>query len=212
MLGASSLVSVGLFLLDAWKNHSYEFSYLIWNLTLAWVSLLATLWLEGVLLRRLWSSWYAMFVTAVWLVFLPNTFYMISDFIHIQTLGQTDVLYGVVMFTSFIINGVMLGFLSLFIVHQELLKRLRSRQAGGLIALVVLICSFAIYIGRELRWNTWDLITNPASVLIDVSDRVLNPREHPQALTTTTSFFVLLMSLYAVFWYSTRLSRIKPRD
>lgn len=211
-LGVSSIASGGLFLLGAWKNHSYTFGYLAWNLTLAWVALAVTLWLESVLHRRSWSSWYAMFVTAVWLVFLPNTFYMISDFIHLQILGRADVLYDVVMFASFILNGVVLGFLSLFVVHQELLKRLRSRPAGSLIALVILICSFAIYIGRELRWNTWDIITNPASLLIDVSDRVLNPREHPQALTTTASFFVLLMSLYAVFWYSTRLSRIKPRD
>jgi uncharacterized membrane protein len=211
-LGVSSTTSVGLFLGGAWSNHNYAFNYLPWNLALAWLALAVTLWLEYTLHRHLWSSWYALAVTLLWLVLLPNTFYMISDFVHIEDIGRVDLLYDVVMFTSFIFNGVLLGFLSLYIVHQELLKRLRTSTASTMIGTIILVCSFAIYIGRELRWNTWDIITNPSSLLFDVSDRVLNPREHPQAFTTTISFFVLLTSLYAVLWHITKLGRSKPRE
>lgn len=178
---------------------------------LAWLALLVTLWLEYVLHRNLWSSWYALVVTLLWVVLLPNTFYMISDFVHLQDLGRVDLLYDVVMFSSFIFNAVLLGFLSLFIVHQELVRRLRNQTSNILMGLVILICSFAIYIGRELRWNTWDIITNPASLLFDVSDRVLNPREHPQVITTTLSFFILLTTIYAALWHITKLGRGKPK-
>lgn len=210
-LGVSSIASVGLYFLGAWSNHDYAFSYLPWNLTLAWVALAVTLWLEYVLHRSLWSSWYALTLTFMWLVLLPNTFYMVSDYVHLQELTRVDLLFDVVMFTSFIFNAVILGFMSLFIVHQELLKRLKTRTSGSIIGIVILMCSFAIYIGREMRWNTWDIITNPSSLLFDVSDRVLNPRQHPQTFTSTASFFVLLSSMYAVLWYVSRVGRAKPR-
>lgn len=210
-LGVSSLASISLYLMGAWSNHDYAFSYLPWNLMLAWLALVATLWLERTIHHNLWSSWYALAVTMLWLGLLPNTFYMISDFVHIQEISRVDLLYDVVMFTSFILNGFLLGFMSLFIVHRELLKRVAGRTAHICMGIVILLCSFAIYIGRELRWNTWDILTNPSSLLFDVSDRVLNPHEHPQAFTTTVSFFVLLTTLYAVLWHITKLGR-QQRD
>lgn len=206
-LGASSLASICLYVAGVWSNHDDAFGYLPWNLVLAWVAVLVALWLERTLHRTYWSSWYGLFVTAVWLVFLPNTFYMVSDFVHLQEVGRVDLLYDVVMFASFILNGVTLGFISLFIVHSQLAKRISQRAAGTMIGTILLLCSFAIYIGRELRWNTWDILTNPSSLLFDVSDRVLNPHEHPQAFTTTASFFVLLGSLYLVLWYAAKAAR-----
>lgn len=203
-LAFSSLASVGLFVVGAISNHSSTFAYLNWNLFLAWVPLIFTLWLEKVLRGNLWSSWRALILTILWLGFLPNTFYMISDFIHVQDVQRVDLLYDVVMFSSFIFNGVILGFVSLFLVHKELLKRLSKRVSTLLVALILLACSFAIYLGRDLRWNTWDVLINPASVLFDVSDPVINPRAHPQTFSTTLSFFVLLGSLYTVTWHIAR--------
>lgn len=206
-LVAASAVSVGLFVAGAITNHSAEFGYLIWNLFLAWVPLGLTLWLAYVLRFHVWSSWLALGITALWVGFLPNTFYMISDFIHIQEVRRVDLLYDVVMFTSFIFNGAILGFLSLYIVHRELLKRVSVQTATILIGLVLLLCSFAIYIGRELRWNTWDILVNPAGILVDVSNRALMPSTYPQVGKTTCSFFVLLSSLYVVTWYGAHVLR-----
>lgn len=206
VLVASSVASIGLFAAGAWGSHDGSFGYLPWNLGLAWVALLFALWLERTLGHALWSSWYALGVTFVWLVMLPNTFYMISDFVHIQEMGQVDLLYDVVMFSSFIFNGVILGFLSLAIIHRELRKRVSDRAAFLTIYFVLLLCSFAIYIGRELRWNTWDIVANPSSLLFDVSDRFINPREHPSVLPTTISFFVLLASVYTVMWFVVRVA------
>jgi uncharacterized membrane protein len=206
-LGIASLASMGLYLVGAISNHDSTFSYLPWNLMLAWIPLGTALWLEFVLHRSLWSSWYALGVSALWLLFVPNAFYMISDFIHIQEAGRIDLLYDVVLFSSFIFNGVMLGFFSLYVVHNQLVLRLGKRMAYMAIGGILLLCSFAIYIGRELRWNSWDILANPASLLFDVSDRLLNPHDHPQMLTTTLSFFVLLTTMYAVFWFTARLPR-----
>ena len=206
LLGAS-LVSVGFWAVGALSNGNTELWYLVWNLGLAWIPLLLALWLESVLRMRLWSSWLALLVTFLWLAFLPNSFYVISDFVHLTEIPRVDVVFDVVMFGSFAINGLILGYLSLFMVHHELRKRLSARTTGLIVTAVLLLSSFAIYIGRDLRWNTWDVIFSPASLLFDVSDRLLNPGAHPQVFSTTAAFFVLLSSIYVVVFYIVRVTR-----
>lgn len=206
-LGISSLVSICFLAAGSISNNSWEYSYMAWNLFLAWIPLGLALSLERILRTKLWSSWLALVVTLLWLGFLPNSFYILTDFIHVQEVPRVDVVFDVVMLGSFTLNGFILGFISLFIVHTELRKRLSAVFSGVLAAAVLLISSFAIYIGRDLRWNTWDVLFNPASLLFDVSDRIINVGVHPQVFSTTFSFFVLLGSTYGVVWYAVRALR-----
>jgi uncharacterized membrane protein len=204
-LGLSSLVSIALFAYGAWRENAGQSGYLIWNLFLAWLPLVFALRLTTVLRGKLWSSWEALGLSLLWLSFLPNSFYMISDYIHLQDLPASTVLYDAVMFTSFIFNGVLIGFTSLFLIHLQLRKRFRSVGAAFWICLTLLLCSIAIYLGRDLRWNSWDILTNPGGLMFDVSDRLLHPSEYPQMLLTIGSFLVLLFSMYALVWRAARL-------
>lgn len=206
LLGANA-VSLVLYLIAGIDNSEFAYSYLVWNLFLAWIPLALVLWLAKVLRSRLWSNWLPLAITVAWVLFLPNSFYMLTDYIHLYEVPRLYVLFDVVMFTSFILNGLMLGYLSLFLVHQEFLKRLSRRASALLVGGVLLLASFAIYIGRDLRWNTWDILFNPASVIFDVSDRIINPSAHPQVFSTTFSFFVLLASVYIVVWHMLRAAR-----
>lgn len=195
---ASSLVGVGFWAIGAINNNSLEYGYLIWNLALAWIPLGLAVWLERSLRTGRWSSWPLLLLTGLWLGFLPNSFYVLSDFVHLTEIPRVDIVFDVLMFGSFALNGLMLGYISLFIVHNELRKRLSARISGLVVSAVLLMGSFAIYIGRDLRWNTWDVLVNPASLLFDVSDRLLNASAHPQVFTTTLGFFALLSVAYAV--------------
>lgn len=199
-LGVSTLVSLGLFLCGAWRNHSFYSSYLVWNLILAWLPLLFALRLMAVLRQKLWSSWEGLSLSMLWLVFLPNSFYMISDFIHLQDVKRVDVLFDAIMFTSFIYTGVALGFTSLYLIHIRLLRRLSARITTLWIAATLLICSAAVYVGRDLRWNSWDILFNPGGLLFDLSDRLSHPAAYPQMIVTVISFFVLLSSMYYAIW------------
>jgi uncharacterized membrane protein len=149
----------------------------------------------------------ALLITLAWLFFLPNSFYVISGFVHLMDVPRTDIVLDVVMFSSFGLNGLILGYLSLFLVHGQLRKRLSARTSGLLVGSVLLLSSFAIYIGRDLSWNTWDVIVSPAGLLFDVSDRLMNAGAHPQLFTTTISFFVFLSSIYVVALYLVRALR-----
>jgi uncharacterized membrane protein len=199
-LGGLTVVSVGLFAVGAVTNHSLQFSYLLWNLFLAWVPLVLTAVLLRSLKTRLWSSLRPFLLTLLWLVFLPNSFYMISDFIHIQEVQRHNLLYDVVMFTSFIFTAALVGFCSLYLVHVQLRKRISMLSSSLLIGGILFLCSFAIYLGRDLRWNSWDVLVNPAGILFDVSDHFIHPLQHLDMFGTTITFFVLLGSLYIVGW------------
>ena len=59
----------------------------------------------------------------------------------------------------------------------------------------------AIYIGRDLRWNSWDVVADPAGVLFDLSSRLLHPGQYGPMLAVILPFFVLLCSLYGVAWF-----------
>lgn len=203
----ATLVTLCLFGVRAIRNSSLDYDYLAWNLFLAWLPFLLALALLRLLQTRLWSSGWAVLVSLLWLLFLPNSFYMISDFIHLQDIASVDVLYDTVMFMAFIYLGLTLGFSSLYLMHMEFKKRFAPRVSAGMVGAAILLASFAIYIGRDLRRNSWDVLTNPAGLLFDISDRLLHPSGYGQIIVTTLGFFALLASMYAVLWFGTRLIR-----
>lgn len=210
-LGLSSLVSVLLYAYGAYRNQSLLYDYLIWNLFLAWLPLLFSYWLIKLLRTRAWSSTWPVVVSLIWLIFLPNSFYIVSDYIHLQEIARDDILFDVVMFSSFVFNGLLVGYTSLLLIHRQFRQRFSANRSGLYIAAILLLCSFAIFLGRDLRWNSWDFILNPAGLLFDVSDRFIHPGQHPQMFLTTLSFFVLLAPLYAVIWQAVRYLRPGPR-
>lgn len=203
----SSAASTVLYGLRVVASENTNYSYLLWNLLLAWLPLLFAWLLHQRLSRERWLSVGNLLLTALWLGFLPNSFYILSDFIHLRSTGDVSLLYDIVLFASFVWNGFVLGFMSLFIVHRQLIKRVSAAKAHTLVGGVLLVCSFAIYLGRYLRWNSWDVLINPAGLLFDVSDRIINPAAHPQSLVTTSTFFILLSSMYLVLWHAAQVLR-----
>ena len=100
-----------------------------------------------------------------------------------------------------------MGLTSLYLVHAQLAKRFSLRQAYALAETAMLIASFAIYLGRVLRWNSWDVLTNPSGLLINVSDRLANPLAHPSAINITGLFFIFISLSYWAFWRVAKIAR-----
>lgn len=195
-----SAISVGLFLVGVILYDTTRFWFLNWNLFLAWLPLLFAWLLVRFLKVGRWFSWQGIILTFLWLGFLPNSFYIISDLVHLQHATSSTALYYTVLILSFGINGLLLGYTSLYLLHKEFIKRIGKNYAWFVVSAALLLCSFAIYLGRYLRWNTWDVLVNPAGILFDVSDRIINPSAHEQTFRITILLFVLLGSLYMVAW------------
>ncbi len=179
------------------------FGYMLWNLFLALLPLGFCLLLVYRLKTQSWLEKFNLLLTILWLGFLPNSFYLVTDLIHIAEVGSRTILYDSVMLLSYALTGLLLGYISVILVHKELRKRLQARSTDRVIAGVFLLSSFAIYLGRYMRWNTWDVIINPIGLLANVVDSLIVPREGSPLLQTTLLFFGFLGLLYLIilqFW------------
>ena len=196
----SSGVSGLLFIARALSLGSTDYWYLNWNLFLAWLPLLFSYLAIRYVARHGWLHPKGLLLVALWLAFLPNSFYIATDFIHLLESPTSSLLFDTVLILSFTFNGFLLGYLSILPIHSLLIRRLRPTRAHITIAGTFLLCSFAIYLGRYLRWNTWDIVSNPLGLLFDVSERFINPSSHEQTFRTTALFFVLISTFYVVLW------------
>lgn len=208
----SNLFSVALFFGRVAAAESTRYWFLLWNLFLGILPLVFAIMLAVRLRQRRWSEWSNVVLGLLWLGFLPNSFYLLSDLIHLKNTGEVSLLYDAVLFCSFIFNAYVAGFLSVYLVHIALqLRKDTRRYAHLVIGLVFLACGFAIYLGRYMRWNSWDVLVNPFGLLFDVSDNLINPLAHPQVIVTTLTFFGLLSTSYALLYQLVRVIQASSR-
>ena len=199
-VGLISLLCLSLFGLRMIVTGTGRYWFVPENLALAW----AGLFFAWVLVNRLktspWRSWQNIALSVLWLIFLPNTWYVLTDFVHVFATGEISQLFDIVLIFNLVLCGFILGFTSLYLVHRELDKRCSLARSYLLIEIVILISSFAIYLGRILRWNSWDVLSDPGGLVINVSDRIIDPFGHPRSLNMTALFFVLLSVTYFAFY------------
>lgn len=199
-LGILSALCLGLFVVRLLATGVSRYWFVPENLVLAWLALFFGWILVQQLQRRGWRNWRSLVLTGLWLLFLPNAWYVMTDFIHVFDSGEISYLYDIAMITALTLTGFLLGFTSLFMVHRQLLKRLDIFSSALLIGAVILLTSFAIYLGRDLRWNTWDIFTNPSGLILNITDRLINPFGYPRALNVTAILFVLIGTIYFALW------------
>jgi uncharacterized membrane protein len=199
-LGLLSLLCLGLLAFRIISTHSTKYLFIPGNLALAWASLVFVWLLARGLQRRRWKSWPNGILTALWLIFLPNSWYVLTDLIHVYPSGQISELYDIALVGSLVLCGFFLGFTSLYLFHRELLKRFNRQKSLWIIEGVILLSSFAIYLGRILRWNSWDVIKNPGGLILNITDRIVDPFAHVSSFAVTALFFVTLSVMYLAFW------------
>jgi uncharacterized membrane protein len=173
--------SVWCVVLIAARHHAFGpagFRYLLWNLWLAWLPLLFALLLY-VAYRRRHTTAELLAIGAAWLVFLPNAPYMLTDFVH---LGDSHRLIDSLILASFAFTALALGFASLLLV-QIVVTRKAGAWIGWLVAFGALfLASFGVYLGRVLRFNSWDVVTRPRLVAWTIWQGIDDPFAHAHIL------------------------------
>ena len=153
---------------------SLFFSFLLWNLFLAIVPYFISQFmiLQGV--KRL-SLKYKVPLLVVWLLFLPNAPYLITDLIHLHNFYSNWTWFDLFTVFSFAITGVLFGTLSLLDFYS-ILNHIHSKKLANLIIPVVCFLSgYGIYLGRFLRFNSWDVIYKPQILLNDMVTSLTKP-------------------------------------
>lgn len=194
LLFASVLVCA-LFAVRVERTGSWHYRWLVWNLFLAWVPFGASLLTEWLRVRRPERPWRLLAPALLWLAFLPNAPYIVTDLMHLGHRADPWLYwYDVIMVVAVAWTGCVLGAVSLGIM-QGIVAHYLGRGTGWLFVLVSAgLCGFGIYVGRFHRWNSWDLLFNPMLLLRDLATVFLHPLQHPRpwALCALFASFVLV--------------------
>lgn len=182
------------------------FIFLLWNIFLALipygVSTLLVLYHD-----KIGNRWLLALPFLFWLCFFPNAPYILTDLFHLKPRTGVPYWYDLALILFFAWNGLMLGYASLMDM-QAVLTRHFNTWVGWVMAIGSLVLgSFGIYLGRYLRWNSWDVVSSPEGLLRDIAVRVLDPMDHPQTYGVTVVFSAFLVMGYLLIFQFTHAYR-----
>lgn len=171
---------VALLVARAWYAGEARFAFLVWNLILALVPVAMALLLRGLAeARRFVSVQAAAFIA--WLAFLPNAPYLVTDFIHLRQRPPVPLWFDVAMLASFAAAGVLLCYSSVADVEAVVVRRFGRLWGMAVSVGALLLCGVGIYLGRFLRWNSWDILTSPTGLARDALGALVDPQSDPRA-------------------------------
>lgn len=186
--------------------------FLIWNTFLAWIpaGLAVILDLISLMKTRLWKSLMWLGTGAVWLFFYPNAAYMVTDLLHPFARYPVsashrfwwDMLFWDHLFTVLLVAliGLALGSVSLGSVHG-LVRRTFGRVAGWVFAIgVLLISSFGVYLGRFIRFNSWDILHHPFQLLKDIAVYFSSAENIRHAMVFCKWIFLITLFFYVIMY------------
>lgn len=196
VLAASLALTAVLLVFRVFWTHHITFVFLIWNLFLAAVPLGLSL-LLGLLTPAARRRW-LLPVSLVWLLFFPNAPYVLTDLLHVRPQAGIPHWYDLLLNVSAAWNGLMLGYASLLDMQRFVEERAGWRAGWAFSSGALLLSGFGVYLGRFLRWNSWNVVTQPRDLAYDLLDHFLHPTAHLRAWEVT-----LLLGAFLLLGYLT---------
>jgi uncharacterized membrane protein len=201
----SSLFSCLLVAVRIFHTGSFAFAFMPWNLFLAWVPYRISSGLTRMDNRIARAAGLRVALRAagliVWLLFIPNSFYILTDLYHLadgHRNSRVPEWFDLTLILSFAWNGLMLGVMS-----TRQVERLLAPDAsipGRWVFLYPVMCldALGVYIGRYLRYNSWDIVTNPVDLLGDIIGMVAHPLRYHDAWGMIFCYSILLTIMYSL--------------
>ncbi len=172
---------------------SILYLFLVWNIFLAWIPFVISSLFKSMHNK---SKWKSALVFCCWLAFFPNALYIVTDLIHIHHESPVPKWFDALLLFSSAVLGLLLAFISLYRVERFLSSIINRKLLAPFILLILFLGSFGVYLGRFLRWNSWDIISNPFQLLRSIAYRVFSPFDHMQTWGITLVFTVFFYLLY----------------
>jgi uncharacterized membrane protein len=205
---ATSVAFVGLKI--AWTGRGSNLG-LVWNLFLAWVPLFFALVVIDLDRRGTRGGWRLYSSAFGWLIFFPNAPYILTDLIHLRSRQPAHYWVDMVLILLFAWTGFLLGFWSLYLM-QSVVARRAGKAAGWLfIVLMAGLGGLGVYIGRFLRWNSWDIFVNPLGVLRDVAQLAADPIANRTSILLAVLFAVFMLMAYLMLHALTHLQPARDK-
>jgi len=217
MLTASMLFSCALVGIRILHTGRLTFLSLIWNLFLAYIpyaiSTGLTVWRTREVERqhirstlptsRLISlkGFLRILTFLAWLLFIPNSFYILTDLYHLADSHRNSRVpewFDLVLILSFAWNGLLLGVLSTRQVEKLLATDTTTLGRWLFLYPVMWLNALGVYTGRYLRYNSWDIVTDPFNLLRDILGMIIHPFRHHYAWDMIFCYSILLTLIYVL--------------
>jgi uncharacterized membrane protein len=183
--------------LRAQWSGNIRYLVLVWNLFLAWLPLLFALAVYQRHQRGERRGWRLGVLAALWLLFLPNAPYIFTDLMHLNSWFAGHYWVDLSLVLMMALTGFMLGFISLYLMQTVVAQRWGQAAGWGLIVVATGLSGFGIYIGRILRWNSWDVVVHPVKFSGSIGHWAMHPLVNPG----TTFAFPLLFGTFLFLGY-----------
>jgi uncharacterized membrane protein len=181
-------------------SDSSRYTSLIWNLFLAWIPFIIA-YLAYALSWKRWQLYFALpLSTFLWLIFFPNAQYILTDLQHLAIeSSRAPLWYDVIVMIWFSWTGLLLGLVSMYLMH-DIVQRTFGRWPGWAFVFIVSgLSSFGVYLGRFVRFNSWDILNDPKEIGVTVLGLAVDPSKRLIA-------FTFLFTVFYIFVYLTLYS------
>ncbi len=155
---------------------------LAWNIILAFIPVaLSIIFYQNIKIEKYstQNKIFFIFLFLSWIAFFPNSYYVITNFIHLgsESFYYRDNIYVpltyvenfegyltlIHIFLGALISVVMASY-SLKIMHQFVKERFSNLIGSAFVVGIIMLSSIGIYIGRFIRLQSWNII-NPIYVV-----------------------------------------------
>ena len=191
-------------------SHKLAPAFLLWNLFLAWLPLVFALLAQEEFHRGSARSWHFGGLALAWLLFFPNAPYIFTDLNHLPTVFFARYWLDLFVILSCAMTGFILGFVSLYLM-QGVVKRMAGTAASWLfIAGMAALSGFAVFLGRFLRFNSWDVLFRPFDIYHSMGSWVTHPFGAHFSVAFPALFATFLFIAYLMLYALTHLQQAQP--
>ncbi len=201
----ASAVCVAVVLLRIAWTGQIRYGFLAWNLFLAWLPLLFALLAREHYRAGEKPGWRFLGFSAAWLLFFPNAPYIFTDLTHLTSRYFTHFWVDLAVILSCAFTGLILGFVSLYLMHSVVTRMLGQTVGWLFVAGAAGLCSFGIYLGRFLRFNSWDIVAKPAQLYQGISLVATGQYAHHGHFAFLTLFATFIFIAYVMLYALTHL-------
>jgi uncharacterized membrane protein len=178
-----------------------SFVFILWNIFLAIIPLIISSLLLYFSEKGRLNNTIFIIGIFLWILFIPNAPYIITDLIHIGTTRSAPVLYDAFLLFSSAYVGLIIFFYSLYHIEQIIRTKLSKRKTSIIIGFIVILISFGLYLGRFLRFNSWDIFINHTLLIKNIWKILSEIAIHIEVYMYTLLFFFFLYISYRAWKY-----------
>ncbi len=192
---------------DRWPDFMFVNDYpvvgVIWNIflllipfSLAWF--LTKYWQKNKF-KRIYQQIIALAIWFLWLLFIPNAAYIVTDVRHISGFCADTTVYKICtqnawMIIFFFVYATVGWVALVYLLRQmrSLIVDMKGRQFGiYFIALIIPLISLGVLLGLVNRWNSWEFFISPLDIFYSIKLYFISWIYFRNFIVFTLGFYIL---------------------